>query len=80
MVDASLRGDVMKSVQEVDEAAAALRLLLTLRGSQLVHEEQLRRLLDQLEAEKKGGKASGTRLVRLVARITKSVCEEWSKK
>lgn len=81
MIDASLRRwCVMKSVREVDEAAAALRRLLASRGSQLVQEERLRRLLHQLEAERKGGKASRNRIMKLIAEISQAVCAECLKK
>lgn len=70
----------MKNVQEVDAVAAVLRRLLVSRGSQLVQEERLRRLLRQLEANGKGGKASQSRMVKLVAMISQAVCEECLKK
>ena len=70
----------MKIVQKVDEAAAVLRRLLASRGSQLVQEERLRRLLHRLEAEGKGGKASRSHLVSLIAEISQAVCEECLKK
>lgn len=70
----------MRSVREVDAAAAALRRLLASRESQLVSGERLRRLLRKLEALGKGGKASRSRVVKLVAEISEVVCEECLKK
>ena len=70
----------MKNVREVDEAAAALRRLLASRESQLVQGERLRRLLHKLEAQGKGGRASRSHVLKLIAEISQAVCEEFLRK
>ena len=70
----------MRKVREVDEAAAALRRLLASRGSQLVQGERFRKLLHKLEAVGKGGKASRSHVVSLIAEISQAVCDECLKK
>jgi hypothetical protein len=71
----------MRNVNEVDDVAAAIRKLLASRGSQLVQEDVLRRLLRDLEAQQKGGRRpSGKRIVKLVAEISQVVCAEFMKK
>jgi len=69
----------MKRVKEVDDAVAAYRRLLG-GGSQLVHAERHQRLLRKLEAQGKGGRASRVKVTRLIAEISKALCEEWLSK
>jgi hypothetical protein len=67
----------MERFREADEVAAVVRCLLSLRGLRLVQHERLQCLLHKLEAEVKGGsKASRSRVTKLVAEISKTVCEE----
>lgn len=71
----------MDRFREADEAAALVRRLLSSRGSQLVQREEIRCALHKLEAEIKGGsKASRSRVTKLVAEISKALCEEWLRK
>ena len=63
-------------VGEVDELIAAYRRLIR-GGSRLVHAERHRRLLRKLEALRKGGRASRVHVTKLVAEISKALCEEW---
>jgi hypothetical protein len=71
----------MERFREAGEVAALLRRLLSLRGSRLVQQEQLERALHGLEVEIQGGStASRTRVTKLVAEISKALCEEYLKK
>jgi hypothetical protein len=70
----------MRNVREVDAAAAALRRLLASRESQLGSGERLRRLLGKLEALSKGGRASRSRTLRVIAEISEAVCSECLKR
>lgn len=71
----------MKCFREVDEVAALVRRLLSLRGSRLVQHKKLRCALHNLEAEIKGGsKASRSRVTKLITEISKALCEEYLRK
>ena len=70
----------MERFREAGEVAALLRRLLSSRGSRLVQQAQLKRALHNLEAEIKGGSAaSRKRVTKLVAEISKALCEEFLK-
>ena len=70
----------MRKVREVDAAVTALRRLLASRESQLGSGERLRRLLGKLEAMAKGGRASRSRTLKVIAEITEVVCGEFLRK
>ncbi len=71
----------MERLQEAGELVALLRRLLSSRGSRLVQQEQLVRALHNLEAEIKGGTvASRKRVTKLIAEISKTLCEEYLRK
>ena len=72
--------NVMRKVREVDAAVTALRRLLASRESQLGSGERLRRLLGKLEAMAKGGRASRSRTLKVIAEITEVVCGEFLRK
>lgn len=67
----------MERFREADEVVALLRRLLSSGGLRLVQQAQLQRLLHVLEAEIKGAsKASRKKVTKLVAEISKALCEE----
>jgi hypothetical protein len=65
----------MRWFMEVDAVIASVKRVLSSGGFQQVEQDRLRKLVVQLEATKKGGKASRTEAVRLVAEISRVVCE-----
>jgi hypothetical protein len=71
----------MERFREAAEVVALLRRLISERGSRLVQHKQLRSDLQKLEAEIKGGsKASRSRVTKLIASISKTVCAECLRK
>lgn len=67
----------MKRVKEMDEVAASIRRLLSLRGSQLVAGDRLHKALHRYEEAQETG--HGRRVVRASAEILRIVCEEYLK-
>jgi hypothetical protein len=70
-----------RKCKELDKAIATLKRLLASEGAKLVHEGQLRKALRELSNIRRGGGGNRERrrLVRVVALISRIVCEEFLK-
>ena len=66
----------MRNVQELDNAVAAIKRLLSSGGLQLVHDDRVRKALQKLEKEARNrGPKNGRAVVRSVATISAHLCD-----
>jgi hypothetical protein len=66
-----------KQFKALDKAVAILSRLLTVGGSELVHDRRLQQAIRELRAYRKGGRQPQRRLYRAVELISQVICEKF---